>query len=1008
MKTMYIFLLLLISIAGTATGQAKYKWFSSISLSQNSNYYIYHSSRNQVFISSRDGLNIYDGQQVKSYRPLTHNMYGSFVTSTFFEDTSGHVWFSTYEALHCYNPITDSLDYVFMTSSQGIKDTANYTAFHLSGNILYLKAEGEIFLFDVVSRSITAVYPVDILQYYFFAILNDNNRTVLFGANQDGYLAYALEENNRGRLLYQGEGTVTSLCVTQAKQIWIGLVNGNLVRVDDQSGNVMARYPLADTEILGIRELSGDRLLMTIAPNELVDFDVSTQKVVDRYIPQRAGTKECVDYVLLPYVDRDSTLWVGGASQGVFFCDLKKQKFRHYLNTGPDQKQINVTRIIPIDGNQYAVFSRRNGIFLINDQGDIIHHWLQLPDGVANFTATCAAPVNEREIVFSSSRNKLYILGLHSKRIRSLQPDPSGAHLGFHQIEKLDNGKLIASCREDLLVEIQIEAGRYVCKPYGGLEAFAKGTYNFKTDQAGNLYVSNDETSVLVLHPTPEGGHRFAWELPITGGINSLMEVRDKPGFYFTNSYGLFYLNTDNCETSRIRDKDDLLAQTIYAVLEDTLGDFWLSSNKGILRYTPESGKVKAYALLDGVQAEEFNSHAYLKTKDGHIFFGGINGLNFFHPATVATSSKAAPIYIRAVKINDEVDTSYVVPEFQDSYILPYTQNTISFDFHAVDYADPRSTRVKYKLEGVDPDYIESQDERGFARYANLRHGHYTLMMLGANADGHWNEKPRAIAITILPPFWLTWWFMTLMGMIGIGIVYGAIRLYYQRKLEQSKQLLREQALIIEKQTALEHERNRIASEMHDDLGSGLTTIRYLSDKALRQAKDTQEASQIKRISEHSNTLVRNMSEIIWAMNSRFDTAENLVGYLRRYASEYLEEHQVPLKFISGAGDLHAISMGGEKRRNVFLVFKEMLHNAVKYAGAERMEIEVNANDELHIHIAEIGGKGFDPAVATENGNGLFNSRKRMDTAGGSLTFEKTNEAMTIHISVPLKAATGE
>jgi len=142
-------------------------------------------------------------------------------------------------------------------------------------------------------------------------------------------------------------------------------------------------------------------------------------------------------------------------------------------------------------------------------------------------------------------------------------------------------------------------------------------------------------------------------------------------------------------------------------------------------------------------------------------------------------------------------------------------------------------------------------------------------------------------------------------------------------------------------------------------------------------------------------------------MNSRFDSAENLVGYLRRYASEYLEEHQPPLKFVSGLEHLDQVSMGGEKRRNVFLVFKEMLHNAVKYSGAERLEIEITTNHQLGIHIAEIGGKGFDPELALEKGNGIFNCRKRMHSAGGELTFEKTAEAMHIHIIVPIKPVAG-
>jgi signal transduction histidine kinase len=309
---------------------------------------------------------------------------------------------------------------------------------------------------------------------------------------------------------------------------------------------------------------------------------------------------------------------------------------------------------------------------------------------------------------------------------------------------------------------------------------------------------------------------------------------------------------------------------------------------------------------------------------------------------------------------------------------------------------------------GVDNDYIESYSVRGFARYANLRPGQYTFSIVGANADGVWNTSPRELQITILRPFWMTWWFITFCILISLAIIYLSIRAYYQRKLERNKQLLREQALIIEKQKAIEHERNRIASEMHDDLGSGLTTIRYLSDRALRHAKDPEESSQIKRIADHSNRLVRNMSEIIWAMNSRFDTADNLVGYLRRYASEYLEELHLPMKFVVEAEQLNRIEMGGEKRRNVFLVFKEMLHNAVKYSGANSIEIEVKGNQQLHIHIAEIGGTGFDPDISMGKGNGLFNCRKRMDSVGGELTFEKKSEAMHIYISVPLKEIAGE
>ncbi|MBK8700655.1 MAG: hypothetical protein IPN29_14430 [Saprospiraceae bacterium] len=228
--------------------------------------------------------------------------------------------------------------------------------------------------------------------------------------------------------------------------------------------------------------------------------------------------------------------------------------------------------------------------------------------------------------------------------------------------------------------------------------------------------------------------------------------------------------------------------------------------------------------------------------------------------------------------------------------------------------------------------------------------------------------------------------------------------LVYQKKKFQSETaakdaLLREQALIIEKQTAIEKERNRISAEMHDDLGSGLTRIRFLSDKALRFATDNEEREEIKKIASHSNDLVRNMGEIIWAMNSRFDNAESLISYMRRFASEYLDENGIDLEFESSENEDN-VSLSGEKRRNIFLVLKEILHNAVKYSGASKIIIHINSTPNFTIHIREIGGMGFDPITSSTSGNGIFNMQKRMANVGGTLVFEQTASGMETRVMV--------
>ena len=228
----------------------------------------------------------------------------------------------------------------------------------------------------------------------------------------------------------------------------------------------------------------------------------------------------------------------------------------------------------------------------------------------------------------------------------------------------------------------------------------------------------------------------------------------------------------------------------------------------------------------------------------------------------------------------------------------------------------------------------------------------------------------------------------------------------FQNEADKKDALLREQTLLIEKQQAIEAERTRIASEMHDDLGSGLTTIRYLSDKALLVATDTAEKEQIHRIADHSNRLVRNMSEIIWAMNSRFDNAESLISYLRRYASEYLDEHHLPFRFHMASDALENIPFSGERRRNIFLVFKEILHNTIKYSHASAVDIHVDTSHDFSIRIVERDAIGFDPETSLDKGNGLFNIRKRLDTIQGSIRYSKSKAGMEISILVPLNTKT--
>lgn len=214
--------------------------------------------------------------------------------------------------------------------------------------------------------------------------------------------------------------------------------------------------------------------------------------------------------------------------------------------------------------------------------------------------------------------------------------------------------------------------------------------------------------------------------------------------------------------------------------------------------------------------------------------------------------------------------------------------------------------------------------------------------------------------------------------------------------MQQQRIILENQRLQFEKEISLRNERDRIAAEMHDDLGAGLSTIRFLSLLAKEKESDPEKAGRIDKIARSAAEVMEKMADIIWVMNSRNDSLENFAHYFRRYAGDYLDAYGIRLVFIL-PDELPPLQLSGEQRRTLLSALKECLHNVVKHAGATEFRLQISLDGSLEITVQDNGkGLPLHPENNRIGGNGLQNIRRRMQGLGGEAVIENGNGVKVI------------
>jgi len=448
----------------------------------------------------------------------------------------------------------------------------------------------------------------------------------------------------------------------------------------------------------------------------------------------------------------------------------------------------------------------------------------------------------------------------------------------------------------------------------------------------------------------------------------------------------------------RYTSESGLLSDYITSIQSDAQNNIWISTNKGLSKLNPEKDTFTNYTQQDGISLSPFN-HSCCLSKTGELYFGGNDGIVAFHPDSLKVNECIPPITITDFRISNIPVTpgpESVIEEAISScgdIRLASDQNVLSFEFAALDFTYPDRNRYAYKLEGIDPDWIQTDASRRFITYTNLDPGEYRFRVKGSNNSGIWNENGTMLNILISPPWWQTWWFRILSGMMFIGIlalIYRSRVAHLHKLADAQKEFSRK---LIESQ---ETERKRIASALHDSHGQNLLVI----------------SNELQRFQSTNSITEKDLDPLLETVKESIDEIRDISYNLHPHQLDRLGlkkaiesmiqrlDQTTEIQFSSQIDEIDEVFQK-ELTINIFRIIQEALNNIVKHAGAQIATISIKKNrKKIYISVSD-DGKGFD-LKNTQNGLGLINMEERVKLLGGKFTIKShTGKGTSIDIILP-------
>jgi ligand-binding sensor domain-containing protein len=930
--------LVLLLISSLAAGQSPdysfRRYTTDHGLSNDRTTCIFKDKQGFMWFGTVNGLNRFDGLEFTVYKRRTNGLPGNYIIGIN-QSPDGWLWISTHRGICRFNPLTEAFEQVPLPTQadeRGDNDFVSGMLFDRKGYGWFASAE-QLYRINLKTLQLTTYSGASQDEYPALMYLFSDSRDQLWVMRAGALYRFDKEKAAYTYIMGQDSGHqnsrlhIASLYEDSQQNLWATTFEKGLMRyhaqkhcfIDETEGDSFVNAMVEDWT----RE--GKRFFWTGQEDKLVTYHPqSWQSVAYTHHANDAFSHNGGGVFAFFRDTQTGIIWMA-TSRGIQKADRYEIKFKRKLL--PVHLEINPQMEVAV---------------IRQDQANPDIYWLVLAGGKLvqwNRQANTYTPIGTKENLLNKAvfdvrqdtQGQLWIATSHgifcwnpaqnhwkNWQDFSLTPEVN-QEVTIVYPDKA--GNIWAGSGQQGIFVLEPGASNFRLWPVGQPVSAGNSlrVHRFEEDSGRRIWVSTNQGIFRVqasLNRTEKITlQSFNKNIQPSDRLQSTIKIDSKGHFWVSGIGFLAKADLNGKVSATYTSENGLLADHIFSIEEDHSGILWLGTDYFLHRLNPNTHAFTYFRKENGLFANMSNQIS--KDASGELFIGFTGAFNHFVPEQLVYNQLPPPVILTGVKI----DNKKRLPGIEQTISIEPSENTFAVDFAVLNYSLPEKNKYAYKLEGFDEEWTYT-DNRS-ATYTNLSPGTYSFRVKAANSDGVWNEEGTTLTIHKIPHFYQTWWFSLLILGLVAGVIYA---IYRYRELNRLR---------------LEMVRNRIATDLHDDMGSTLSSIRIFSDVLQNQIAPLQPESVpvLQRISSSATELSESMQDIIWTIQTRHESLQDVVSRMREFGLKMAEAKQIDFR-MQVSDKFHSTRFHVEQRRNVYLIFKESINNAVKYSHCTRLEVD--------------------------------------------------------------------